>query len=364
MSRFGEVKADATTRWKRARLEHNWLDHLVRAWGRFQDNNASQYAAAITYFSFLALFPLLLLAASVMGFVLSSNPHLEHELIDKIAKNIPGTLGDQLSQGVQSVISSRTGVGLIGLFGVLLTGLGWIGNLRQAINGVWGLKASKQSFVRSRAANLLVLAGLGLGILLSLGLATVGTAVTDQIVRAAGLESVSGISYLVKAAAIVIGLLGDLVIFGWLLIRLPRAEVSSRIAFRTALLAAVGFEVLKIVGTYTISKSAHSATLGPFAGLLAVLIWIQLVARYLLFCTAWSATATATPALTATPTATAAPTAIDRPAASLPPIELPARTDVEHAPAVSRWGVAASLFGAGAATGAGLVSYLRRDRTR
>ena len=64
------------------------------------------------------------------------------------------------------------------------------------------------------------------------------------------------------------------------------------VAIKGALLAAVGFEILKVVGTYTIAKSAKSPTLGPFAGLLAVLIWIQLVARLLLFCAALTATLT------------------------------------------------------------------------
>jgi membrane protein len=340
VSKLGEAKAAVTSRWQLARLEHHWLDHLVHAWARFQDNNASQYAGAITYFSFLALFPLLLLGASIMAFVLNSNPHLLHQLIDNISKNIPGTLGTQLASSIQTLIDSRTSVGIIGLVGVLLTGLGWIGNLRAAINAVWGLKPAKVSFLKGKIANLFVLAGLGIGTLLSVGLATVGTAVTDQLVSAVGWQDVSGSRFVIKAAAILIGVLGDIVIFGWLLVRLPRAEVSRSIALRTALLAAVGFEVLKIVGTYTIAKSSHSPTLGPFAGLLAVLIWIQLVARYLLYCAAWSATATP----------------IASPAAALPPVSLTIRPTV----AVSPVGLVVTIFGAGAAFGAGLASYLRR----
>ena len=77
--------------------------------------------------------------------------------------------------------------------------------------------------------------------------------------------------------------------FFFVLVRLPQVDVPLRIGLRGALLAAVGFEILKIVGTYTIAASASSATAGPFAGLLAVLIWIQLVTRWMLFCAAWTA---------------------------------------------------------------------------
>jgi len=340
---LSQVRAAASSRWRRARLEHDWLDHIVRAWGRFQDNNASQFAGAITYFSFLALFPLLLLAASILGFVLKSNPHLLHKLIDQISTNIPGTLGSQLASSVQTLINSRTGVGIVGLVGLVVTGLGWIGNLRAAIDAVWGRKPAKVNFLKSRVANLLVLAGLGVGILISVALATVGTALTHQLVRSVGWQHVSGSEIVVKLAAIGVGLLGDMVIFGWLLVRLPRADVNRAVALRTAVLAAVGFEALKILGTFTIARSAHSATLGPFAGLLAVLIWIQLVARYLLYCAAWAATATAAAS----------------PAAALPPVTL----DVaQPASTVTPTAVAVSIFGAGAAFGAGVLSLVRRER--
>ena len=62
--------------------------HTVLAWQRMTVHNGGQFAGAITYFSFLALFPLLLLVISVAGFVLQGAPgraglaarpdHLQH----------------------------------------------------------------------------------------------------------------------------------------------------------------------------------------------------------------------------------------------------------------------------------------------
>jgi membrane protein len=148
---------------------------------------------------------------------------------------------------------------------------------------VWGVRPAKRNLVVAKLANLLVLAGLGLGIVLSLGLTVVGTAVTDQILHALGLLHVSGLHYVVTILTFVISVAGDLLIYLWVLVRLPGADVPRSAALKGALLAAVGFEVLKVLGTYTIAKSAQSPTAGPFAGLLAVLIWIQLVARFMLF---------------------------------------------------------------------------------
>ena len=258
MSALSDARAAASERWRAAKEQHAWLAHLVRAWDRLQANNGSQYAAAITYFSFLALFPLILLAVSVVGFVLHSHPHLQTELFANITKKVPGDFGTTLQKSINSTVDARTGVGIVGLLGLLFSGLGWIGNVRKAIDAVWGVVAPKRNFVVAKLANLLVLAGLGVGILLSLGLATVGTAVTDPIVNAVGLGHGTGVTYLFKALTIVLGVAGDMIIFGWVLVRLPGGHVPRAVALRGALLAAVGFDVLKILGTYTVAKSAQT----------------------------------------------------------------------------------------------------------
>jgi membrane protein len=234
---------------------------------------------------------LLLLAASITGFVLSSDHHLQQQLFDKIAANIPGDFGATITKSIKSAINNRTGIGLIGVAGVLLTGLGWVGNLRQAISAVAALEPTKEKFLPGKLRNLAILAGLGLGLLVSIGLTVVGTAVTDQILRSLDLDHVTGVSFVVTAGGIVLSLIGDLLIFWWVLVQLPRLKVARPVAVRGVVLASVGFEALKLVGTYTIAHSSRSPTLGPFASLLAVLIWIELVSRFLLYCVAWMVTA-------------------------------------------------------------------------
>ncbi|MDT4997471.1 MAG: rane protein [Pseudonocardiales bacterium] len=287
------LKSRVGQRWAALKDRRPWVRHAVEAWQLAQRNNGNQYAAAITYFSFLALFPLILLAVSVAGFVLHSHPAAEHDLFQNITKNVPGDLGKTLNTSLRTAIDARAGVGIIGLVGVLLTGLGWIGNLRLAIDAVWGLDPPpKRNFVVAKVMNLLVLAGLGVGLLVSLGITAVGTSLTHQILTALNLDHLTGVTVLVKVLGILLAVAGDFVIFWWMMVRLPLITVPTRVAVKGALMAAVGFEVLKIVGSYTIAHTAQSPTAGPFAGLLAVLIWIQLVARYLLFCTAWMAVLT------------------------------------------------------------------------
>jgi membrane protein len=291
--RFGRAKAAAGARWSRLKARRPWVRHAVAAWTRLQDSHGTLYAGAITYFSFLALFPLLLLALSITGFVLHSHPHALHTVFDKITTEIPGSFGRTIKSSLQTAINARAGAGIVGLLGLLLTGLGWIGNLRASVDAVWQHRPAKRNFLMTRVVNLGVLVGLGLGVLISLGLTAVGTSLTDQIVSGLDLGHVPGIHYLVKVVGFALAIGGDLLIFAWVLVRLPAADVPARIGWRAALLASVGFEILKIAGTFTIAHSASSPTAGPFAGLIAVLVWLQLVARWTLYCAAWTATLTA-----------------------------------------------------------------------
>ncbi|MDT4959025.1 MAG: rane protein [Pseudonocardiales bacterium] len=358
---FTRAKNAASRRWAALRERRPGLQHIVDAWKLLQDNNGNQYAAAITYFSFLALFPLILLAVAITGFVLHANPAAQQSLFDNITSNVPGELGTTLKTSINTAIKARTSVGIVGLVGVLLTGLGWIGNLRAAIDAVWGRRPSQRNFFLSKLMNLLVLAGLGLGILLSLGLTVVGTSLTDQLLRAVNLDGVAGVHYLVKILGIALAVAGDMLIFWWLLVRLSDMAVPRKVGLQGALLAAVGFEVLKIVGTFTIAKTTQSPTAGPFAGVLAVLIWIQLVARFLLFCAAWMATC---PGCALRPQHAAS--ASDSASAGPVPVEpLPAIMVAPAPPEAAPRLAAGALIGAGAAgalAGAAAVAWANRRR--
>jgi len=327
------------------RRRYGWLDHLIRSWTLFQTNLGNHFAAAVTLFSFLALFPLVLLAVSVAGFVLQAQPDLQNQLFDKIAENVPGAFGDTLSESIDQAIRARAGVGLIGLGGLLYTGLGWVSNLRQAIEGVWGKTPPKRPFILAKLGDLLVLIGLGIGAVLSIGVSAVGSTLTSTVLDALHLNDVPGLFVVTKVIGILLGLSGSFLIFGWLLMRLPQSDVPPSVGVQAALIAAAGFEVLKLAGTLLITRATQSPTAGIFASVVGILVWINLVARFLLLCVAWTATDPETVA------AEAEARDDTQPAPSVAAQRLgPER---EPGPAVSPAATAAALVGAGAVLGAG-----------
>src|ERR1700710_1567136 len=76
---------------------------------KYFDDNGSYLAALITYYAFVSLFPLLLLATTVLGLVLSGDAHLQHQILDSAIKEIPvvgPSLGNpkRLSGGVGGIV--------------------------------------------------------------------------------------------------------------------------------------------------------------------------------------------------------------------------------------------------------------------
>jgi membrane protein len=350
------LKAAFTRWWLGLRRSWRWLDHVVRAWERYRKNAGNYLAGGIAYFSFLALFPIVLLGVSIAGFVLHARPDTLQNLYDTIARNAPGGLGKTIKTAIQTAINFRTSVGLIGLLGTLFAGLGWVANLRLASSLVWGAGWVKRPFLKAKIADGIILIGLGIGLLISLTLTAGGTKLSSFIPTHTVLGSVPGSQFLTPVIGIVVAVAADIVIFGFLLIRLPHAKVPPGLAFRGALLAAIGFEILKIIGTYYLAIIGRSPAFSAFGSVLGVLIFFNLVFRFLLFCMAWIATAMESGAAPK-------PAVLERP---VPPPHEP----VEPTPAPagpSPTVVAGTLVGAGAVVGVGSVtaaSLWRRARRR
>ncbi|MGI8723408.1 MAG: YihY/virulence factor BrkB family protein [Geodermatophilaceae bacterium] len=274
----------------RLRERHGWLDHVVRAATLYVDRNADVLAGSITYFGFLALFPTLLLAASVFGFVLAGRPELLDDVIAQIVDYIPGSAGDQLVEALNAAIESRNAVGVVGLLGLIYAGLGWISKLRLAIQTLWRGKPETGNFLRDIARDLRTLVGLGGGLTASLAVTAVGTAAASFLVDLVGLSQFPGVTLLTGALAIALAIAGSTLVFSWLFGSMSGHDITYRAVLPGAILAAVGFEVLKLIGGFYLSLVSNSVSAGVFGSVVGILLFIYLACRFLLFCVAWTAT--------------------------------------------------------------------------
>lgn len=275
----------------RQRRTRPWLDHLVRAGEAYTERYGNHYAAAITYFSVLSLFPLVMIAFAVAGFVLAGNDALLTEMKNGITDAVPSGLGETITDVVAEAIRSRGTVGIIGLLAALYSGLGWMSNLRDALTAQWGQENKQRPFLSTTIKDLLALLGLGLALAVSFGLSAAGGGLGSWLLGLVGLDDDGWALFLLRVATIVLSLAANWLVFLWVLSRLPREKVGVRSAVRGAIAAAIGFEALKQVFTIyleTVTDSPSGQLFGPIIGLL---LFANLVSRFLLFITAWTATA-------------------------------------------------------------------------
>jgi membrane protein len=268
-----------------------WLDHLVRAGGSYQRQRGNYYAAGITYFTVLALFPLLMVGFAVAGFVLSRNPHLLTELQSKIVENIPGSLGGQVTDLINEAIRSRTSVGVIGLIGAFYAGLGWISNLRAALTEQWEGQAPQGNWFRDKISDIFSLIGMGVAIVISVALSALSSSsLGHDLLRLVRLERAPGVNVLLTVVSLALAIAASWAVFVWIIARLPRQPVTLPSAGKAALMAAIAFEIWKQVASLYLKKvltGPAGVTFGPILGLM---VFAYITARIILFATAWAAT--------------------------------------------------------------------------
>lgn len=273
------------------RDRYEWLDHIVRAGARYTERNGDYYAAAVTYFSVLSLVPLLMIAFAIAGFVLRAQPDLLAQLQGSISKAVPGGLGETLKGVVQKSIDSAGTVGAFGLIGALYSGIGWMTNLRDSLSEQWGQVPEPPALPKRLLFDLLSLFGLGIALVLSFAVTGLASGATESVLQFLGLADQGWAKFLLGVLGVVFGITANWLIFLWTIARLPREHATLRSAAKAALLGAVGFEVLKQVMTIylgAISGSPSGAVFGSFLGLL---VFVYFTSRFVLFVTAWAATA-------------------------------------------------------------------------
>lgn len=275
----------------RQRRLHPWFDHVMRANESFGDHYGNHYAAAITYFSVLSLIPILMVAFAIAGIVVAGNTHLLGELQSGITKSVPGALGDTLKSVVNTAISSRGTVGIVGLVIALYSGIGWMSNLRDALTAQWGQERGNLPMLKTLLKDLLALIGLGLALVVSFAITIAGTGMGEFLLRLVNLDQNSWALALLRVGTVVLSLAANWLVFLWVIAKLPRERVGLRSAMRGALVAAVGFEILKQAATLLLKSATSSPTGAVFGSVIGLLVFANLVSRFLLMVTAWTATA-------------------------------------------------------------------------
>src|SRR5215469_4130533 len=254
----------------RAQRDRPWIAVPVATMKKFSDDRAGNLAALVAYYAFASIFPLLLVAVTILGIIASKNPAVGNHLLHALHQY--PVIGPELS-GTLTHGLSGTGVALV--IGILLTLFGARGIARaiqNALNSVWEVpKFRRPRFPKNLLRSLGLICVIGPGQIITIALSTI-----------AGGTALGGVGG--HIAAIAVSLILNIGLF-WLGFRIATAdEVATRDLRLSAILAAVAWQILQLIGGVFIKHASNSAY-GTFGIVLGLLTWFFVQAQITLFAT-------------------------------------------------------------------------------
>lgn len=260
------------------------FDHIWRARQRYHSVLGPRLAAAIAYYGFFAAFALGLVAYSILGFVLAGNHAVERTVNSWLGQNLPFL-------DPQTIANARRTVAIVGLFGLVFTGVGWVDGMRSSQRAMWQLDQQPGNVVIRWLVDLAMLVGLGLLLALSLW---VTSGINDLagffLSRAAA--DVGTSRTVLRVLGEVLSVLVNLVMSAGLLIAVPRLHVTFKRMLRPTLLVGLGLTGLNTVGRIYVSHTEHNPAYQLAGAAVGLLVFLNLFSQLLLFGAALAATST------------------------------------------------------------------------
>jgi len=252
--------------WHRLEDRFTVVAVIAAVQARFGELNGGYLAGAVTLAAFLSIFPLILVAVAVLGFFSADDPDITRQVLDGLAIPSDGEAAEAVRSAIQTAEESRKTASVIGIAGLLWSGLGLVAALQYAFDSVWQVKGRG---IKDKGVGLLWLLGGGL-------LFTGSFALTAAVQF---LPAVLAPLQILVALALGVGM------FLWTMKVLPNRNVGWRALLPGALLGAVGFEVLKLVGGIYVPRavSSSSALYGSIGVVFALLAWLFFFGRLVVY---------------------------------------------------------------------------------
>jgi membrane protein len=258
---------------------------LKQTFQEWLEDKAPQLGAALAYYTVFSLAPLILVLLAIIGLIFHNDPagawnKITQQMsyfLDASAVQVVQNIAQQASQPGKSAIATIIGIALA-LFGAS----GVFGQLQDALNTIWGVKAKPGggiwAFLRSRFLSFAMVGGVCFLLLVSLTLESLlrGFSHYVQSVLPGGIIVAMSLYVLFDFGVIVL-------LFAMIFKFLPDAKIQWRDVWIGAVITAIFFGVGKwLLGLYLGSGAAGSAY-GPASSLITLLLWVYYSSQILLF---------------------------------------------------------------------------------
>ena len=257
---------------------------LKRTVREFQDDGLTDWAAALTYYGLLSLFPALIALVGIIG--LFADPREATQTITEVVTDLgPATATDTFAGPIQSITENSTTSGLmaiVGLFLAVWAASGYVGAFIRASNVIYETDEGRP-FWHLRPLQLaicvicLLVAALVLVALVATG------PLAEAIGRAVGLSDEAVAVYGIAKWPILIGLV--ITIIAFLYYVSPNAKLRG---FRWVTPGSIVAVVLWVVASaafalYVANFGSYDKTYGTLGGVVALLVWLWITNLAILF---------------------------------------------------------------------------------
>ncbi|MET9627590.1 YihY/virulence factor BrkB family protein [Lentzea sp. NPDC006480] len=250
-----------------------WWGVLKRTVKEFNDDNLTDWAAALTYYAVLSLFPGLIVLTSALALLGETTTQELLKYVDQVA---PGQAGELIKSSVEELQKSQSSAGLLGIIGVLTalwTASGYLGAFMRACNAVYDVKEGRP-FWKTVPIRLALTLGSVVLVSLTLGALVLTGDVADTVGNWLGLgDAVVTVWDIAKWPVILLLVSLAFAVLYWAAPNVRQPGFSwitpgSLLAIVLWALATVGFAV------YVANFASYNKTYGSLGGVIVFLVWL------------------------------------------------------------------------------------------
>ncbi|PWK81990.1 membrane protein [Lentzea atacamensis] len=250
-----------------------WWGVLKRTVKEFNDDNLTDWAAALTYYAVLSLFPGLIVLTSVLALLGETTTQELMKYVDQVA---PGEAGELVKTSIEELQRGQGAAGLLGIIGLLTafwTASGYLGAFMRACNAVYDVEEGRP-FWKTVPLRLLLTLGSVVVISLTLGALVLTGGVADAVGNLLGLgDTVVTVWDIAKWPVILLLVALAFAVLYWAApnVRQPAfrwVTPGSLLAIALWALATVGFAI------YVANFASYNKTYGSLGGVIVFLVWL------------------------------------------------------------------------------------------
>lgn len=239
----------------------------------FSEDKAVRLAAALAYYAMFSIGPLLFIMLIIAGAVFG-----EETVKHALRQQISGLMGEKAGATIDSMMTARKFTGsltttVIGIVTLVFGATGVFGELQDALNTIWRVKAKPNAgiwaYLRNRFFSLSMVFGLGFLLLVSMVLTTAAEAASNSLSSFFQVPEAMVTAMSALASYIIV-----MIFFALLFKYLPDVKVK----WRPVLIGALVTSALFTVGRYGLSmylgRQATSSSYGAAGSVVVILLWV------------------------------------------------------------------------------------------